>query len=154
MIRERVDIHGKVRPMEPEEQIPALQIPPEQVGIIKEAPVRRWLAGQETWDKRYARAADKVTKRRRKVEAEAALLLAKARERGLVLSHELEDSRRARTLPSAGSIVSVTTTRVGIIDNERRWGPLDLEDESPPPTAIAKRRDTASVPIFASPPYP
>jgi len=31
---------------------------------------------------------------------------------------------------------------VGVIDVERRWGPLDLEDEHPPPTAIAHRRDT------------
>ena len=47
MIRERVDIHGVVRPMEPKEEIEALNIPPQEIGIIKEAPVMRWLAGQE-----------------------------------------------------------------------------------------------------------
>jgi hypothetical protein len=46
MIRERVNIYGNVRPMEPVEDMAILHTPPSQIGIIKEAPVRRWLSGQ------------------------------------------------------------------------------------------------------------
>lgn len=42
MIRERVDIYGVSKAMEPPEQIHALKLPPEQIGIIKEGPVLRW----------------------------------------------------------------------------------------------------------------
>ncbi|PIL36933.1 hypothetical protein GSI_00623 [Ganoderma sinense ZZ0214-1] len=52
-IRERVNPLGKVRPMEPPDQLLALRIPPSEIGLIKEGPVRRWLAGQEAWDKRF-----------------------------------------------------------------------------------------------------
>ncbi len=35
-------------------------------------------------------------------------------------------------------------TTIGKIQADRRWGPLDLNDECPPATAIAGRRDTVS----------
>lgn len=142
MIRERVDIHGKVRPMEPTDKIPALQIPAEEVGLIKEAPVRRWLAGQEIWDKKYSRETEKVVKQRKKIEEKANTMLASARERGLVLSHE--SSGEPQMPPRTTSSTSVASSKRGFVNTERRWGPLDLEDERPPPTAIAKRRDTVS----------
>jgi hypothetical protein len=46
--------------MEPPEEIPALRIPPSQVGLIKEAPVRRWLRGQGMWDERFKRRSKKA----------------------------------------------------------------------------------------------
>lgn len=71
MIRERVNIHGHVRVMEAVEKIEALNIPVCQIGIIKEAPLRRWLEGQEMWDTNYKRAAKRVIRSRRKVEVKA-----------------------------------------------------------------------------------
>ncbi|KAH9894438.1 alpha/beta-hydrolase [Cubamyces lactineus] len=136
MIRERVDVLGNVRPMEPAEEIAALRLKPQEIGIIKEKPVRRWLAGQEEWDRKYKRAAENVIRKRKQYEAKAARLLEHAREQGFI--HE-EIGPRESTVSSSASISSGS---VGEIEVERRWGPLDLKDENPPPSAIAGRRDT------------
>jgi hypothetical protein len=45
MIRERVSITGVVRPMEPESEMSMLHLDKEDLGVIKEAPVKRYLAG-------------------------------------------------------------------------------------------------------------
>jgi hypothetical protein len=50
MIRERVNIKGVPRLMEPREEMSVLAIKPAQIGIIKEAPTIKWLKGQEEWD--------------------------------------------------------------------------------------------------------
>jgi hypothetical protein len=184
MIRERVDIHGRVRSMEPREEVPALQVRPNEVGIIKEAPVRRWYEGQSGMDNKFAKDARRVVERRRKIEERVETMLREAREQGLILAHdrhrarqvEPSESSQAKTMvedsmfpgqkdtqksrapdPSKSKrkpIVRVTSGGSGFsahtvsdsvcIDKHRRYGPLDLEDEHPPPTAIAGRRDTVS----------
>ncbi|KAI0722242.1 alpha/beta-hydrolase [Cerioporus squamosus] len=137
MIRERVDVMGNVRPMEPVEEIEALRIPTQQIGVIKELPVRRWLEGQEEWDRRYKRTADRVIRKRKHYEAKAQRLLDHAREQGLIHDELTPQSSRV-SIPDGASHLST-----GDIQSQKRWGPLDLKDERPPPTAIAKRRDTA-----------
>lgn len=136
MIRERVDIKGEPRPMESREELSVLRLKPSEVGIIKEAPTIRWLKGQEEWDVRYRQSAEKAIRQRRKNEAKAKILLDNARQQGLVLVSDPG--------PELTSVVSSTSAHAtgGVIQEERRWGPLDLEHERPPPTAIAKRRDT------------
>ena len=62
MIRQRVDRHGVIYPMAPESDIPALQMPASDVGVIKPGPVRKWLAAKKEWDTRYASAKRKVLK--------------------------------------------------------------------------------------------
>lgn len=151
MIRERVDIRGQVRAMEPKEDIEALQMSPSQIGIIKERPVRRWAEGQNAQDKKFRHTAEKVIKKRKKLEERAKKMLADAREQGLLLEndsiHRKEQeiqsakNRGAKRANSDGeSVFSATVSRR--IDDDRRWGPLDLANEKPPPTAIAARRDT------------
>ncbi|KAI0368056.1 alpha/beta-hydrolase [Pilatotrama ljubarskyi] len=135
MIRERVDVLGNVRPMEPAEEVEALRLQPWEIGVIKEAPVRRWLSGQEEWDRRYKRTAEHVIRQRRQYEAKAARLLEHAKQQGLI--HDELQPQRSRVSVS-GSVSSV-----GEVEAERRWGPLDLKDEKPPPSAIAGRRDTS-----------
>ncbi|KAI0787047.1 hypothetical protein BC629DRAFT_1593579 [Irpex lacteus] len=135
MIRERVNIHGEVRPMEPQEEIEALRIPPQEVGVIKEDPVQRWLTGQELWDVKFKRQARQVIRKREHYKKKYETLVERARENGLELhgdSVRPHPSRRASTV-SFGSIGEIMT--------ERRWGPLDLTDEHPPPSAIVGRRD-------------
>ncbi|KAG6869341.1 hypothetical protein C0993_000094 [Termitomyces sp. T159_Od127] len=131
MIRERVNIRGIRRHMEPPHEIKALRLLPEQVGITKEAPIRRWLEGQRKWDVRFEYVAKKVIKRRVKIEASASRLLENARVHGLLVGnpHHLQRS-------------STSESKIGVIQEDRRWGPLDLDEERPPPSAIAKRRDT------------
>lgn len=118
MIRERVDVSGHVRTMEPKEEIETLRIPPQQLGLIKEDPVRRWLNGQELWDKKFKRTAHKVQERRKHYEAKAAKLIEHAREQGLILKHEANDGLVRRS--STASRRSARST--GMIVHERRWG--------------------------------
>ena len=47
MIRERVSITGVVRPLEPASELAALNLDPEDIGLVKEGPVKRYLAGSE-----------------------------------------------------------------------------------------------------------
>ncbi|KAJ7683981.1 hypothetical protein B0H17DRAFT_1169866 [Mycena rosella] len=135
MIRERVDIEGRPRPMEPREEMSVLGLKPAQIGIIKEAPTIKWLKGQEEWDKKYKKTAQRAVRERQKNREKAQKLIANAREQGLLLV-----SDRGPELTSVVSTSAHTTD--GTIQADRRWGPLDLEHESPPPSAIAKRHDT------------
>lgn len=48
MIRERVSITGVVRPMEPESEMSMLHLDPEDLGLIKENAVKRYLAGSKS----------------------------------------------------------------------------------------------------------
>ena len=151
IIRERVNALGCVRGMEPVEEIAALRIPPQEIGLIKEKPVRRWLEGQEAWDKKYKHTAENVLRKRKHYREKAQRLLDHARQQGVI--HEDLTPQRSRT--SIGEGIS----SIGETQPERRWGmsrksprwayltimfvgPLDLKDERPPPSAIAGRRDT------------
>jgi hypothetical protein len=135
--------------MEPPEEIEILQMPASQIGIIKEAPVRRWMEGQQEWDKRYSTAAAKVPEQRRKYEHRAAEILKEAREQGLQLSEEMGEP--LSRLPSASShISSMTVNSSAEIQNDRRWGPLDLDDERVPPSAICNRTDTVCPSLLLS----
>ena len=168
--------------MEPRDEIPALQVRPSEVGIIKEAPVRRWYAGQEAVDRKYEKSARRILKRRRKIEERVEQMLQEAREEGLMLINDQPEEQQhtstqgkadASTQPQPKDeapaehqdgdapgpsklkrkkIVRVASAQSGLsahtdsssvrIDEYRRYGPLDLEGERPPPTAIAGRRDT------------
>ncbi|KAG5648902.1 hypothetical protein DXG03_000251 [Asterophora parasitica] len=136
MIRERVDINGISRPMEPPEEIRALALRPGEVGIIKEGPTRRWLEGQEQWDHEFKRSAKRAMKRRYKLELKAERLIDNARLQGLILTGEATPQELQRTMSNGYA------DKLDRIQDERRWGPLDLDGERPPPSAIAKRRDT------------
>lgn len=149
MIRERVDIRGLLRPLEPEHQLQALQVPIEDIGKIKAGPVSRYLTGQELWDKKYRRTAKKVDKERAKNEERAKAMLKQAARDGLL------DSSNIPSLKGATRKRGMTTasTRSNIDQEEKTWaeegwadlatfGPLDLQGEVPPPSAIAGRRDT------------
>ncbi len=118
MIRERVDVMGNVRPMEPAEEIEALNIPPQQIGVIKELPVRRWLEGQEEWDRKYKRTAERVIRKRKHYEAKAQRLLDHARQQGGI-HNELTPQTSRVSIPDGASRLSA-----GEIQPERRWGML------------------------------
>ncbi|KAK2736902.1 hypothetical protein FQN57_000505 [Myotisia sp. PD_48] len=66
MVRQRVDRSGHLYPLDDESSLPALQVPPDQVGVAKPMPVRRWLAAKEEWDTKYARTKLTVQNRRMK----------------------------------------------------------------------------------------
>lgn len=70
MIRQRVDRHGDIFPLEPASSMPALQMSPNEVGVIKPGPVRKWLAAKKEWDSKFAKDKRRVQKQRIKEMAQ------------------------------------------------------------------------------------
>lgn len=66
MIRQRVDRHGNIFPLDPPSSLPALQVSPNEVGVIKSGPVQKWLNAKKDWDTKYAREKRKVQRQRTK----------------------------------------------------------------------------------------
>ena len=64
MIRQRVDRHGNIYPLEPAADLPALQMSPNEIGVIKSGPVRKWMDAKRTWDSKYGTQKRKVQKQR------------------------------------------------------------------------------------------
>ena len=64
MIRQRVNRHGQIFPLDPPASMPALQISANEVGVIKPGPVEKWLSAKKRWDQKYAREKRKVQKQR------------------------------------------------------------------------------------------
>lgn len=70
MIRQRVDRHGNTYNLEPATELAGCQLPPSQIGVIKEAPVKKWMAAKREWDTKYASSKRKVQKQRAKEMAQ------------------------------------------------------------------------------------
>ena len=64
MIRQRVDRHGSIFPLAHQSSLPGLKMSPNEVGVIKPGPVRKWLAAKQDWDHKFAREKRKVQKTR------------------------------------------------------------------------------------------
>lgn len=64
MIRQRVDRHGRIYPLAPAPELPALQMSPSEIGVLKEGPVRKWLARQEQWNQKFANEKKRLQKER------------------------------------------------------------------------------------------
>lgn len=64
MIRERVNRHGIIRPLEEPSLLPALTMPANEIGVIKPGPVLKWTEAKQIWDKKYAKESQKVRKQR------------------------------------------------------------------------------------------
>ena len=69
MIRERVNRHGIIRPLEEPSLLPALTMPANEIGVIKPGPVLKWTEAKQIWDKKYAKESQKVQKQRAKERA-------------------------------------------------------------------------------------
>lgn len=66
MIRQRIDRHGRIFDLPPASDFLALNMKPEDIGVIKQEPVRRWMAAKEKWDTKFATAKREVQKKRAK----------------------------------------------------------------------------------------
>jgi acetyl esterase/lipase len=55
MIRQRITRHGGIYPLEPASTLPACSLTSSEIGVIKAGPVRKWLAAQSDFAKRYAK---------------------------------------------------------------------------------------------------
>ncbi|KAI9834048.1 MAG: hypothetical protein M1819_003333 [Sarea resinae] len=64
LVRQRVDRHGNIYPLGPHSSLPALQMSPNEIGVIKPGPVRKWMAAKKMWDTKFARQKRAVQKQR------------------------------------------------------------------------------------------
>ncbi|KAL8883637.1 MAG: hypothetical protein Q9215_008116, partial [Flavoplaca cf. flavocitrina] len=64
MIRQRVDRHGNIFPLGTPSSLPALQVSPNEVGVIKPGPVRKWIEAKKKWDTKFAKEKRKIQKQR------------------------------------------------------------------------------------------
>lgn len=129
--------------MESKEDIPALHVNPHEIGLIKEEPCMRWAKGQDIWDNKFKSSAVKANLKRDKIKVKAERMISNARDQGLRLTSELHGEE-----PERQTVSRSEEKADGTIQVDRRYGPLDLDDEHPPPTAIAKRRDTVRASIL------
>jgi acetyl esterase/lipase len=60
MLRQRIDRHGVIHNLAPESELAALQLPRDQIGVVKEGPVKKWLEQRAKWDKKYSRDLKKT----------------------------------------------------------------------------------------------
>ena len=70
MIRERVSTRGTIRPLEPETELPAMQVPPERIGTPSEHAMWRFIAGHAHFEKKFARAFRRIAKDRQRQRAQ------------------------------------------------------------------------------------
>ena len=66
MIRQRVDRHGNTYPLDPPSSLAALQVPPDEIGVIKPGPVKKWMTAKKEWDTKFASVKRKVQTKRAK----------------------------------------------------------------------------------------
>ncbi|CAO1621755.1 unnamed protein product [Parajaminaea phylloscopi] len=146
MIRERVDVRGAVRPLEEEEQLQAIRLfvdHPEQIGVIREGPVKRYLEGQGLWDSKFKRTAKKVEKKRKANEELYERILEKAVASGKIGPHGGSSDTRGQARPREWVVGREEGASGEEWVDEARYGPVDvaLSGETPPPSALAGRRD-------------
>ena len=116
MIREGIAINGIVHPLEPERDIPALNIDPITLGIISARWAQVYLAGMQRHEKKYASSIRQIEQRRKRAIA--------------LLRFPTEASQEETVAEVEGDGWSVA------------WA-LDDADECPPPSSLVARCDTA-----------
>ncbi|KAI9441922.1 hypothetical protein H4582DRAFT_1811008 [Lactarius indigo] len=134
MIRERVSTQGIIRPLEPENEVPALQVPPELVGKLSEHAVRRYVEGTARFEKKFARTIRHIEKKRQRNIDRASR---DTNRHIAALQHYLDRERTtaaaaAEEKPGSGAVVEASWNLAWALD----------EDERPPPSSIVARRDT------------
>lgn len=128
MIRERVSTKGIVRDLEPEDDLPAMEMPVDSIGMVNELGVKRYLDAQTIWEKRFKETLKTVAKQRKRnidaadVEDTSRFTKLKAS----VLSKDKDDEERNKVINSS----------------KWSWAWVVAGDENPPPSSIVARRDT------------
>lgn len=129
MIRERVSTKGIIREMEPEDEISALEMTLDTIGLVNELGVKRYLDAQAVWEKRFKETLKTIMKQRKRhidaADAEDTTRFTKLK--ASVLAKEKDDDEKNKVLNSS----------------KWSWSWVVAGDENPPPSSIVARRDTA-----------
>ncbi|SGY34354.1 BQ5605_C002g01619 [Microbotryum silenes-dioicae] len=160
MVRERVSLTGVVRPMEPEEEVEVLKIPKDDLGLVKEGPVKRYLAGKAKWDKKFKRNYEHVMRKReeqlkKSMREEAERISAQLKQRTLNKKNSSKTSSHQGSpsvppslddadfpLRRMDSPEPIEDAEEGERDEHIHLGIWALPGERPPPSSIAARKDT------------
>lgn len=62
MIRQRVDKNGRIFQLDRSTILPILQIPPSKICVVNPDLVKKWLAAEEKWDRKFAKTKRRVQK--------------------------------------------------------------------------------------------
>lgn len=142
MIRERVSISGMIRPLEPEHDLPALQISPEHLGTVSERWVQRYVAGTEHHEKKHAKRIKHLAERH---------------ERAIANQQPVRGSQEDSAVPQRWRMKKMTSKKKGKtkMTSGLAW-PLDVVgDERPPPSSLVARGVISFEPLdLASSPSP
>lgn len=129
MIRERISTKGIVRELEPEEDLPAMELTMDSIGMVNELSVKRYLDAQTVWEKRFKETLRTVAKQRKRhidaAEIEDTSRFTKLK--ASVLAKERDNDEKNKIISSANW----------------SWAWVIAGDENPPPSSIVARRDTA-----------
>jgi acetyl esterase/lipase len=66
MIRQRIDRHGRIYPLAAKEELIALNMPTEDIGVPKTGPVSKWMKAQQQWNSKFSKQKMKIQKQRTK----------------------------------------------------------------------------------------
>lgn len=131
MIRERVSVQGLIRPLESCSALGAFGVPPDAIGQLSELTLRRYLNAQTTFDKKFSYTTAKIEEeRRRNLEISREDT---TRSIQLLQQSLLRDDHSHSNKEFHGGLSAVSGNWAWILD----------EGESPPPSSIVSRRDTA-----------
>lgn len=150
MIRERVATNGAIRPLEDESSIPACVMKLDQICVLNEESVRRYLKGQEIWERKFAKVARTIEGRRQKhlnlSTKDGRRTMDKIR-RQLHIAGEGQSPALATepdTTADENHAVDLNCVMEKTVLGSRQWKwGWALEGETPPPSSIVARGDTA-----------
>ncbi|KAG9001387.1 hypothetical protein FRB94_004799 [Tulasnella sp. JGI-2019a] len=160
MIRERISTRGVIRPLEPASEISACITPLEEVAVLNERSVRRYIDGQTAWGKKFSGVTKSIEKSREKnlrlARKEGVKTLDYLRIQLHKSQHRHSQSQdvRAESTSSEAAVgsgdvadehdnVPLTDVCAKTVLGSRHWtwGWI-MDNENPPPSSIASRRDT------------
>lgn len=137
MIRERVSTQGIIRPLEPESELDAFQVPQDIIGNFSELAVRRYLGAQAMFDKKFSGVQKVIDKRRRRN-----LELAKNDIFRNMAQLQGDVSNGTKVPKRKGSVQKGLMEGLQAASGSWSWAWALESDERPPPSSIVSRRDT------------
>ena len=135
-IGERVSIQGVIRPLEPEAELPALQLKADLVGVMCEASLRRYIQGKAKYSAKFSSTLKSIDKERKRN-----LKLAR-KEGDESLGHLESYLQRAAEESDNGQYVLDSPRLREVTSGSWNWSWALDEDEHPPLSSIVSRRDT------------
>ncbi|KAH9889491.1 hypothetical protein C8Q73DRAFT_707875 [Cubamyces lactineus] len=164
MIRERISTRGVVRPLEPESELTAFQLPPELVGEVSELAVRRYLDGAAKFGRKFAKATKAIEKARRRnlerakrdtmrniAQLHTFLNSGRSGDHGEGGQHGQKDGLHAASQDGHAESSSARAVKADTAQGVKEglaasgswpWAWALDADENPPPSSIVSRRDT------------